>query len=199
MISILGIVIVLGAIVGGYLIEHGKLLVLLQPAELIIILGAAVGTLVVANPLPILIRVGKGIAAICSASPFDKAHYTENLKMLYDLFNYARKNGTAKLEEDLDNPAKSPVFSKYPKFLKSHHALEFLCDPLRMVVTGGVEPMEIDQMMEEDLEVHHRESAEPIAALTTMADALPGLGIVADRKSTRLNSSHRCISYAVFC
>jgi chemotaxis protein MotA len=179
MISILGIVIVLGAIVGGYLIEHGKLLVLLQPAELIIILGAAVGTLVVANPLPTLLRIGKGIAAIFSASPFDKAHYTENLKMLYELFNYARKNGTAKLEEDLDNPAKSPVFSKYPKFLKSHHALEFLCDTLRMVVTGGVEPMEIDQMMEVDLEVHHRESAEPIAALTTMADALPGLGIVA--------------------
>jgi chemotaxis protein MotA len=179
MISILGIVIVLGAIVGGYLIEHGKLLVLLQPAELIIILGAAVGTLVVANPLPTLLRIGKGIAAIFSASPFDKAYYTENLKMLYELFNYARKNGTAKLEEDLDNPAKSPVFSKYPKFLKSHHALEFLCDTLRMVVTGGVEPMEIDQMMEVDLEVHHRESAEPIAALTTMADALPGLGIVA--------------------
>jgi chemotaxis protein MotA len=179
MISILGIVIVLGAIVGGYLIEHGKLLVLLQPAELIIILGAAVGTLVVANPLPTLIRIGKGIAGIFSGSPFDKAHYTENLKMLYELFNYARKNGTAKLEEDLDNPAKSPVFSKYPKFLKSHHALEFLCDTLRMVVTGGVEPMEIDQMMEVDLEVHHRESAEPIAALSTMADALPGLGIVA--------------------
>jgi chemotaxis protein MotA len=179
MISILGIVIVLGAIVGGYLIEHGKLLVLLQPAELIIIFGAAVGTVVVANPLPTLIRIGKGMAGVFSASPFDKAHYTENLKMLYELFNYARKNGTAKLEEDLDNPAKSPVFSKYPKFLKSHHALEFLCDTLRMVVTGGVEPMEIYQMMEVDLEVHHRESAEPIAALTTMADSLPGLGIVA--------------------
>ncbi|MGA2194060.1 MAG: flagellar motor stator protein MotA [Bryobacteraceae bacterium] len=179
MVSILGIAIVLGAIVGGYLIEHGKLLVLLQPAELIIIFGAAVGTVVVANPLPTLIRIGKGIAGIFSASPFDKAYYTENLKMLYELFNYARKNGTAKLEEDLDNPAKSPVFSKYPKFLKSHHALEFLCDTLRMVVTGGVEPMEIDQMMEVDLEVHHRESAEPIAALTTMADSLPGFGIVA--------------------
>jgi chemotaxis protein MotA len=179
MVSILGIAIVLGAIVGGYLIEHGKLLVLLQPAELIIIFGAAVGTVVVANPLPTLIRIGKGMAGVFSASPFDKAHYTENLKMLYELFNYARKNGTAKLEEDLDNPAKSPVFSKYPKFLKSHHALEFLCDTLRMVVTGGVEPMEIDQMMEVDLEVHHRESAEPIAALTTMADSLPGLGIVA--------------------
>jgi chemotaxis protein MotA len=179
MISILGIAIVLGAIVGGYLIEHGKLLVLMQPAELIIIFGAAVGTVVVANPLATLIRIGKGMAGIFAGSPFDKVYYTENLKMMYELFNYARKNGTAKLEEDLDNPEKSPVFSKYPKFLKSHHALNFLCDTLRMVVTGGVEPMEIDQMMEVDLEVHHRESLEPIAALTTMADALPGLGIVA--------------------
>jgi chemotaxis protein MotA len=179
MISILGIVIVLGAIIGGYLIEHGNLLVLLQPAELIIIFGAAVGTVVVANPLPTLIRIGKGIAGIFSDSPFDKAYYTDNLKMFYELFNYARKNGTAKLEEDLDNPAKSPVFSKHPKFLNSHHALDFLCDTLRMAVTGGVEVMEIDLMMEVDLEVHHRESAEPIAALTTMADALPGLGIVA--------------------
>ena len=179
MISILGLVIVLGAIIGGYLMEHGKILVLLQPAELIIIFGAAVGTLVVANPVPTLMRILKGIAGIFSSSPFDKAYYIENLKMLYELFNYARKNGTAKLEEDLDNPAKSPVLSKYPKFLQSHHALEFLCDTLRMVVTGGVEPMEIDQMMEVDLEVHHRESIEPIAALTTMADALPGLGIVA--------------------
>jgi len=179
MISILGIGIVLGAIVGGYLLEHGKLLVLAQPAELIIIFGAAVGTLVVANPVPTLMRILKGMTGILAGSPFDKAYYTDNLKMLYELFNYARKNGTAKLEEDLDNPAKSPVFTKYPKFLKSHHALDFLCDTLRMAVTGGVEPMEIDQMMEVDLEVHHRESQEPIAALTTMADALPGLGIVA--------------------
>jgi chemotaxis protein MotA len=179
MTSILGIAIVLSAIVVGYLLEHGKLLVLVQPAELLIILGAAIGTLVVANPLPTLKRILNGIAGVFKGSPFDKACYTENLKMLYELFNYARKNGTAKLEEDLDNPTKSPVFSKYPRFLASGHALEFLCDTLRMVVTGGVEPMEIDQMMEVDLEVHHRESAEPITALTTMADALPGLGIVA--------------------
>jgi chemotaxis protein MotA len=179
MISLAGIGIVLAAIIGGYLIEHGKLLVLLQPAELIIIFGAAVGTVVVANPLPTLIRIGKGIAGVVRGSPVDRGWYTENLKMFYELFNYARKHGTAKLEQDLDNPAKSPVFSKYPKFLQSSHALDFLCDTLRMAVTGGVEPMEIDQMMEIDLEVHHRESAEPVAALTAMADSLPGLGIVA--------------------
>jgi len=79
----------------------------------------------------------------------------------------------------VDAPEKSPVFSKYPNFLKSHHALAFLCDTLRMACSGGVEPMDIDNMMEADLEVHHRESEAPASALTTMADALPGLGIVA--------------------
>lgn len=179
MISILGILIVFGAIIGGYMMEHGKLLVLFQPAELLIIFGSAIGTVVVANPLPVLIRLGKGMVGILGGSPYTKAAYGDNLKMLYELFTYARKAGTAKLEEDVDNPTKSPVFSKYPKFLKSHHALNFLCDSLRMVLSGGVEPMDIDQMMEVDLDVHHREAHEPIAALTTMADALPGLGIVA--------------------
>ena len=179
MIAILGILIVLGAIAGGYLMEHGKLLVLFQPAELLIIFGAAVGTVVIANPLPVLIRIGKGIAGILGGSQFTKAFYTEHLKMLYELFNHARKAGNSKLEEDVDNPGKSPVFSKYPKFLKAHHALHFFCDTLRMALSGGVDPLDIDQMMEVDLEVHHREAHEPIHALTTMADSLPGLGIVA--------------------
>jgi chemotaxis protein MotA len=179
MISIIGIVVVLGAIAGGYLMEHGKLLVLVQPAELLIILGSAVGTVVVANPIPTLMRIANGLKGILSGSPFTKAYYLENLKMIYELYNVARKSGTAKLEEEVDNPGKSAVFSKYPKFLKSHHALCFLCDTLRMAVSGGVDPIEIDQMMEVDLEVHHREAAEPIDALSTMADSLPGLGIVA--------------------
>ncbi len=179
MISIIGILIVLGAIAGGYLMEHGNLAVLFQPAELVIIFGAAVGTVIVANPLPILIGIGKGIMGVLGGSPYSKARYTESLKMVYELFNHARKAGTAKLEEDVDNPAKSAIFSKYPNFLKNHHAVYFLCDTLRMAVSGGVEPMDIDEMMLVDLEVHHRESHEPVAALTTMSDALPGLGIVA--------------------
>jgi chemotaxis protein MotA len=179
MISIIGIVVVLGAIAGGYLMEHGKFLVLVQPAELLIILGSAIGTVVVANPIPTLMRIVQGLMGLISGSPFTKAYYLESLKMIYDLYNVARKSGTAKLEEEVDNPGKSPVFTKYPKFLKSHHSLNFLCDTLRMAVSGGVDPMEIDQMMEVDLEVHHREAAEPMSALTTMADSLPGLGIVA--------------------
>ncbi|HUA61922.1 MAG TPA: flagellar motor stator protein MotA [Verrucomicrobiae bacterium] len=179
MLPIIGIVIVLGAIAGGYLMEHGKLLVLMQPAELIIIFGAAVGTVVVGNPLPVLKKIGAGLAGVFSGGPFTKSFYLENLKMIYELYTMARKAGTAKLEEEVDNPTKGQVFQKYPKFLKSHHALHFLCDTLRTVVSGGVEPFEIDAMMEIDLEVHHRESHEPVGALATMADSLPGLGIVA--------------------
>ena len=119
---IIGILIVFGAVVGGYLMEHGKLLVLAQPAELIIIFGAAMGTVVTANPLPTLIRLGKAWRLCLSGSPYTKAFYTENSEMMYDLFSMARKAGTAKLEEDIDNPAKSAVLKKYPKFLKSHHA-----------------------------------------------------------------------------
>jgi chemotaxis protein MotA len=179
MISLIGILFVFGAIVAGYLMEHGKLLVLVQPAELVIIFGAAVGTVIIANPLPVLKKIITGILGVFSGGSYTRAFYTDNLKMLFEIFNYARKAGTAKLEEDVDNPSKSAIFSKYPKFLKHHHAAQFLCDTLRMSVSGGVEPMDIDQMMEVDMEVHHHESGEPIAALSTMADSLPGLGIVA--------------------
>ena len=179
MISIIGIVIVLGAIAAGYTMEHGKFLVLLQPAEFVIIFGAAIGTVVIANPLPTLIQIGKGLAGVFGGNKFTKGLYLESLKMLYELFALSRKAGTAKLEEEVDNPSKGQVFNKYPKFLKSHHALHFLCDTLRMAVSGTVEAFDIDAMMEADLEVHHHESQQPIAALSTMADALPGLGIVA--------------------
>ena len=158
MFAIIGIVIVLGAIAAGYTMEHGNFKVLMQPAELVIIFGAAVGTVVIANPLPTLIKIGKGLAGVFSGSPFTKALYLESLKMLYELFALSRKAGTAKLEEEVDNPSKGQVFNKYPKFVKNHHALHFLCDTLRMAVSGGVDPMEIDTMMEIDLDVHHTES-----------------------------------------
>jgi chemotaxis protein MotA len=179
MISIIGIVIVLGAIAGGYTMEHGKFHVLMQPAELVIIFGAAIGTVVIANPLPVLKAIAGGLAGVFGGSHYTKAFYLETLKMLYDLFSLSRKAGTAKLEEEVDNPDKGQVFTKYPKILKHHHALHFLCDTLRMSVSGGAEPTEIDTMMEVDLDTHHKESHEPIHALSTMADSLPGLGIVA--------------------
>ena len=179
MFVIIGIVVVFGCIVAGYLMEHGNLKVLIQPAELIIIGGAAVGTVLIANPLHILKALAGGIGGAFGGSKFGKEKYLETLKMLYDLFTRARKEGLMALETDSDAPDKSPVFSKYPNFLKDHHALEFVCDTIRMASGGGVEPFDVDQMMELDMEVHHHHAAMPVASLSTMADSLPGLGIVA--------------------
>jgi chemotaxis protein MotA len=179
MFAIIGILVVLGAVMGGYLMEHGQIAVLLQPAELVIIAGAALGTLLIANPLSTLLRIVKGMLQVLKGSPYTKPFYLETMKMMYDLFTQARKQGMAGLEADIEEPAKSPVFSKYPKFLANHHALDFMCDTLRMATTGGVAPFDLDQMMEMDMEVHHQAATQPISALSTVADALPGLGIVA--------------------
>jgi chemotaxis protein MotA len=179
MFVIIGIVVVFGAVVAGYLMEHGSLKVLVQPAELVIIGGAAIGTVLIANPLHILKAIGGGVAGAFGGSKFGKDKYLETLKMMFELLSRARKEGLMALETDSDAPDKSPVFSKYPKFLKDHHALHFVCDTIRMAAGGGVEPFDVDQMMELDMDVHHYETAQPIAALSTMADSLPGLGIVA--------------------
>jgi len=179
MFVIIGIVVVIGAIVGGYLMEHGNIRVLLQPAELLIIGGAAIGTVLIANPLHILKKMVGGITGLFKGSPYGKAKYMESMKMLFELFSRARKEGLMALESDSDNPDQSPVFSKYPAFLKDHHVLQFVCDTIRMAAMGGIEPFDMDQMMELDMEVHHHEAEVPVAALSTMADSLPGLGIVA--------------------
>src|SRR3984893_14019902 len=179
MFAIIGIIVVFGAVVAGYLMEHGNMKVLMQPAELIIILGAAIGTVLVANPLHILMAIGKGIGGAFGGSPFTKQRYLESLKMMFELFNRARKEGLMSLEADSDAPNDSSIFRKYPNFLKDHHALAFVCDSLRMAASGGIEPFDADQMMEIDMDVHHHGATLPVAALSTMADSLPGLGIVA--------------------
>ena len=179
MFAIIGIVIVIASVIGGYILSKGHMEVLFQPYELLIILGSALGTLLVGNPLPTVIGIIKGLLGIIKGSPYTKAAYLEHLKMLNDVFSTARKNGIVKLEPDVEEPDKSALFSKYPTFAKNHHALNFVADTLRMAISGGVGHFDLDQMMELDMEVHHHESAGPISALQTMSDALPGLGIVA--------------------
>jgi chemotaxis protein MotA len=179
MFAIIGIVVVFGAIVAGYLMEKGNLLVLLQPAELIIIGGAALGTLLVANPLHIIKAMVSGVLGVLKPSPFGKARYLDTLKMMFEFLNKIRKEGLLSVENDVEKPNESEIFKKYPAFLKDRHVMDFVCDTLRMAITGGVEPFDMDQMMERDMEVHHHGAAAPISSLSTVADALPGLGIVA--------------------
>ena len=179
MFAIIGIVVVFGAIVGGYLMEHGNLKVLIQPAELLIIGGAGLGTVLIANPLHILKKIAVGVLGVFKASPYSKDRYLSTLKMCYELLNKARKEGIVSLEADVETPLQSGIFKKYPWFLQDHHTCNFVCDTLRMAVVGGVDAFDLDQMVELDLDVAHHSAALPVAALSTMADSLPGLGIVA--------------------
>jgi chemotaxis protein MotA len=179
MFVIIGIVIVIGSVIGGFLMAHGQLPVLWQPNEVVVIFGAALGTLLIANPLPIIIGVFKGALGSLKGSPYNKKFYLEALKMLNEIFTYARKNGMAKLEADVDDPKKSQLFSKFPALTKNHHALDFICDTLRTAISGGIGHFELDQIMDAEIEMHHHESHQPIQALSTVADAMPGLGIVA--------------------
>lgn len=178
MFAIIGILVVFGCIAGGYLMEHGKIRVLLQPAELLIIGGAGLGTILVANPLHIIKKIIGGLGGVFGGSKFGKQTYIDTLKMMYDLLNKARKDGLMALEADVEEPDKSPIFTKNPFFLSNHHVRDFVCDSLRMAITG-VDAFDLDQMLDLDLEVHHRDATQPTSALTTVADSLPGLGIVA--------------------
>ena len=179
MFAIIGILVVFGAVIGGFLMEHGKLPVLVQPAELLILGGAAIGTLVIANPMNIIKGILSGLVGSLKGSPFGKARYLSTLKMMYQFLNKVRKEGLLSVEMDVEKPKESNIFKNYPEFLNDHHAVHFVCDTLRMAITGGVEPFDMDQMMELDMEVHHHEATQSVSALTTVADALPGLGIVA--------------------
>lgn len=179
MFAIIGIVVVFGAVVAGYLMEHGHLAVLMQPAELLIIGGAGAGTLLIANPLRILKKIGSGAAGVFGASHFGRERYLSTLKMMYGLLQKARRGGMLTIESDVEKPDASPVFQPFPEFVKDHHVRDFVCDTMRMVITGGVDAFDMDQMMDLDMEVQHHSTEEPVTALSTMADSLPGLGIVA--------------------
>jgi chemotaxis protein MotA len=179
MFSIGGILLVFASVIAGYLMEKGKLTVLLQPAELVIIGGAAIGTVLTANPIHILKKIIGGLMGVLKGSPFPKKRYADTLKMMFDLLAKSRKEGAIAIEGDIEDPDKSPILSRYPAFLHDHHVRDFVCDTMRMVITGGLSAFDIDQMMELDMDVHHHSANQPNQALTTMADALPGLGIVA--------------------
>jgi chemotaxis protein MotA len=179
MIAIIGFIIVTGAIVGGYLMEHGNLYVLLQPAEVLIIFGAAFGGFLVASPMKVIKSTSGSVLKIFNNKPYVRADYLEVLMLLSEIFYKIRKQGLVSIEGDVDAPQESAIFKNYPKILKNHHAITFITDTLRMVITTTIEPYELESLMETELEEHHEESLIPSKSLANTADALPGLGIVA--------------------
>ncbi len=179
MFSIIGIVVVLGAVAGGYAMSHGKFPVLWQPAELVVIFGAAIGSMLVANPISNITALIKSIIGVLKGSPYSKNTYLDTLKALMDVFSYGRKNGLQKLETDIENPKQSQLFSQHKVFTSNHHALDFVCDTIRTSIAGGIGHFEIEQSMEADIDIMKHELEQPVGALKEMADSLPGMGIVA--------------------
>jgi chemotaxis protein MotA len=178
MFFIIGLVVVFGSVIGAYSV-HGSLLVLWQPLEFIIIFGAAIGAYVIGNPMPILVGTGKAFGKLMKGPKYKKSHYLELLGVLYAVFKLAKTKGDLALESHVEKPAESALFAAFPNFHKEHHAVEFLCDYLRLLTLGASNPHEIEAVMEKELEIHHAEEHAVADALQNMADALPALGIVA--------------------
>lgn len=179
MLLIIGAVVVLASVLTGYVLHGGNLMVLWQPTEVLIIFGAAIGAFVIANPMHTVKEVFRGILRQLTGSPFNKAFYMDLLSLLYEIFDKSRKQGVMAIEEDIDNPEASQIFSRYPAILKSKELLAFITDYLRIISSGNMATHELEGMMENEIDSRQHELEEPSHAVNKVADALPGLGIVA--------------------
>ncbi len=179
MLLIIGAVVVLASVLTGYVLHGGNLMVLWQPTEVLIIFGAAIGAFVIANPMHTVKEVFQGILRQLTGSPFNKAFYMDLLSLLYEIFDKSRKQGVMAIEEDIDNPEASQIFSRYPAILKSKELLAFITDYLRIISSGNMATHELEGMMENEIDSRQHELEEPSHAVNKVADALPGLGIVA--------------------
>lgn len=179
MLVIVGYLVILGAVFGGFALAGGHLGSLVQPVELLMIGGAGLGAFLVANPIKVIKATLKALPSVMRGSRYSKALYVETLSLLYDILAKIRKEGLMSVESDVDAPDQSPLFAKYPKVVADHHVLEFLTDYLRLMVGGSLNAFEIENLMDNEIETHHVEGEIPINAVAKAADALPAFGIVA--------------------
>ncbi len=176
--ALIGILIVLGAVGGGFALAGGHFGVLMQPSEFIVIIGAAVGALMATAPGRMRARVFKALKAAFKDGVPKKNDYLDILKLQYELFVLMRREGVLALEQHVSDPPKSPLFKKYPSLFKMHHAKDFLIDALMQVV-NGTSPDDLDQLLDSELETLKEEGHMPVGLIKTIGDSLPGIGIVA--------------------
>ncbi len=179
MLFLVGAAVVIGCVITGFMMHGGKVLALNQPNEFIIIGGAALGSLIIATPLAVLKSLVSQLLGVFKGPSFTKKDYLDLLVMMYEIFNVARRDGLVGLENHIEHPQESDIFKRYPKFLANHHAVDFFCDTMRVIISGSVQPHDLEDLMDSDLEITHNDELRGPSALATIADSLPGLGIVA--------------------
>ncbi|MBK7843717.1 MAG: flagellar motor stator protein MotA [Bdellovibrionales bacterium] len=174
-----GAIIVIVCVFGGYLAAGGHLHVIWQPFEVLIIGGAALGGFITANPIgTIKMAISKAIHAMLGKGP-SKKDYLELLQMMFQLFQIFRKDGPQAVEKHIEEPEASEIFKAYPTFLKNHHAVDFLCDTMKITLSADLTQYDVDDLLDQDIKVAHSEEHAASHAVQAVADALPGLGIVA--------------------
>lgn len=178
MFVFIGAVIVIGSVLGGFMWHGGKPMALNQPNEVLIIGGAALGSLLISTPFKVVKGILGQLKGVLSGGYTGK-DYLDQLVMMFEIFNVARRDGLVGLENHIEHPEDSEIFQRYPKFAKSHEAMAFFADTMRVIISGAVQPHDLEDMMDADIEAIHEEELKPSTALGTVADALPGLGIVA--------------------
>jgi chemotaxis protein MotA len=176
---IFALLFVTGAVLGGYVLAHGELRLLFQPFEFLIIFGGAMGAMIAANPPVVLKGIVSQFPRILSGGSYSRQDYLDLLGLMYSLFTKARREGLMALEADIEEPHSSELFARFPSILGNHHALDFICDYMRMMVGGSMNSLELESLMDLELTTHHEEADQPGAAVRNMADALPAFGIVA--------------------
>ncbi len=179
MFVIIGAAIVIIGVIGGFMIEGGPIKVLIQPTEFMIIGGAAIGSLLVMSPFAVLKKIIGSVMGVLKGDPFTKEQYINLLKTMFELFNAAKRDGLIAVEPHVMEPEKSAIFAKNEFLLKQHHALDFFCDTMKLLLGGGVPPYDVEAMLDADIDSHHSEGGSAPMLVQKLGDALPGLGIVA--------------------
>jgi chemotaxis protein MotA len=179
MLVIIGYILVMASVFGGFALAGGHLAALFQPIELLMIGGAAGGAFMVGNNGKAIKATLKAFPTLFKGSKYNKALYMELLALLFEILAKVRKEGLMSIESDTDAPDQSPLFNKYPKILADHHMIEFLTDYLRLMVGGNLNAFEIENLMDNEIETHHNEAAVPVGAIAKLGDGMPAFGIVA--------------------
>ncbi|MEO8199985.1 MAG: flagellar motor stator protein MotA [Gemmatimonadota bacterium] len=179
MLVLIGLFVVVLSVIGGFMLAGGHVMALFHTSELIVICGTAFGTMLISTPSVVLKSLSAKMAGVVKGTVYTRVLYLDALKMMFELFQVARRDGLVAIEAHIESPEKSAVFTKYPTVLHQHHAVTFLCDSLRLVMVGSVPPYDLEALMDNEIDVHHAQEAEAVSALTKVSDSLPAIGIVA--------------------